>query len=385
MIASEKPVVAHSVSSWLPLTMTWLYNQIRHMGEHRNMVLARSLQNEASFPWHDLRSFSGSCDETLFRIQKKLGIRSYPSFVDREIEKNRVSILHSHFGDQGWYDLAIARKHRLKHVVTFYGYDVNMLPTQQPVWKERYLELFESADLFLCEGPHMCRSLLELGCPEHKSKVQRLGVDLQNIPFVPRVVTAGGIVNVLIAGTFREKKGIPYALEAIGLLKPNYPNLRITVVGDSTGLPREEAEKQRIHQVIEKHHLAPITRMLGFQSHDNLMKEAYRHHLFLSPSVNSSDGDTEGGAPVTIIEMAASGMPVISTGNCDIPFVLGQANREHLVAERDPEALAAKLDEFITSLDLTTLAEANRRFVEAELRVTTCASRLEAHYSSLLS
>lgn len=378
-------MVAHSVLRWLPLTMTWLYNEIKHMGQYRHVVLAQLLENTDYFPWDDLRSFSGNYENVLFRIQKKLGLRSYPSFFDRALKNAPASILHSHFGDQGWYDLPIAKKHGLKHVVTFYGYDVNMLTAQQPIWKERYRELFESADLFLCEGPHMCKSLIELGCPEEKSKVQRLGVDLEKIPFVPRVLTNGGTINVLIAGTFREKKGIPYALEAVGLLKPKLPNLRITLIGDATGLPREETEKQKILQVIDKYQLAPITRMLGFQSHANLMKEAYQHHLFLSPSVTSSDGDTEGGAPVTIIEMAASGMPVISTTNCDIPFVVSQTNRDHLVSERDPAALAAKLEEFITSIDLGRIAEANRKFVEDELRVTTCASRLEAHYCSLLS
>ncbi len=44
-----------------------------------------------------------------------------------------------------------------------------------------------------------------------------------------------------------------------------------------------------------------------------------RHHLFLSPSVTAPDGDSEGGAPVSIIEAAATGMPVVSTTHCDIP------------------------------------------------------------------
>jgi colanic acid/amylovoran biosynthesis glycosyltransferase len=71
------------------------------------------------------------------------------------------------------------------------------------------------------------------------------------------------------------------------------------------------------------------------------MKEAYDHHIFLSPSVTASDGDTEGGAPVAIIQMAASGMPIVSTRHCDIPNVL-PASAE-LAEERDVAGLLHRL------------------------------------------
>ena len=74
--------------------------------------------------------------------------------------------------------------------------------------------------------------------------------------------------------------------------------------------------------VIEKHKLQSKIRMLGFQPYSVLLEEAYTHHIFLSPSVTASDGDTEGGAPVTLIEMLATGMPIVSTTHCDIPEII---------------------------------------------------------------
>ncbi len=61
---------------------------------------------------------------------------------------------------------------------------------------------------------------------------------------------------------------------------------------------------------------------MGYQPHSTLFAEAYRHHIFLSPSVTASTGDTEGGAPVSLIEMAATGMLIVSTTHCDIPEVI---------------------------------------------------------------
>src|SRR4051812_21366847 len=137
--------------------------------------------------------------------------RFYAS-VGRKID---ARVLHSHFGSGGWADLAHARRMGARHVVTFYGFDVNYLPVSQPVWYARYRELFAAVDLVLCEGPHFARSIEALGCPAAKIKVQHLGVPIEDIRFVPRQWQPGTPLRILIAGSFTEKKGIPYALEAL--------------------------------------------------------------------------------------------------------------------------------------------------------------------------
>ncbi len=289
--------------------------------------------------------------------------------------------MHSHFADQGWYNLPLVKKYGMKHVVTFYGYDVNMLPTQQPIWRKRYSELFDRTDLFLCEGAHMAKCLVNLGCPREKIKVQRLGVELDIIPYVPRQIQDGDSINILIAGAFREKKGITYALEAIGVLKRSYPNLRITIIGDSGKRSEEEREKKKILDVIERYNLTPITRMLGFQPHHILMAEAYRHHIFLSPSVTASNGDTEGGVPVTIIEMAASGMPVVSTTHCDIPEVIHHDSTGLLAPERDVEALVHHLAWLIDHpQEWLPMVVAGRKHVEEEYNARVQGERLMEIY-----
>ncbi len=276
------PAVAHPFPTWLPLTMTWAYNQIKHSTLFSSIILTNKIQNMDQFPWEPIYSFQNKSQRYSFKALKKLGIRSYPSHYDSAIKKHNTLILHSHFGDRGWHDIPIAKNNGLKHVVTFYGYDVSRLPRRQPEWKERYKELFDKADLFLFEGPHMAKCVMALGCPEEKIKVQRLGVEVDKIPFKERELGKDGMINILISGTFNEKKGIPYALEALGMLINEYPNIRITIIGDSAGQERQEQEKKIILDVINKYELAPLTRMLGFQPHNILMQEAYNHHIFLS-------------------------------------------------------------------------------------------------------
>ncbi|MCS4101407.1 glycosyltransferase involved in cell wall biosynthesis [Salinibacter ruber] len=74
------------------------------------------------------------------------------------------------------------------------------------------------------------------------------------------------------------------------------------------------------------------------------MKQAYlEHHVLLTPSVEASDGNNEGGAPVTLIEAAATGMPIVSSWHCDIPDVLHH-KKTGLLAEEDTEQIAGHLE-----------------------------------------
>lgn len=189
----------------------------------------------------------------------------------------------------------------------------------------------------------MAQSLIDLGCPKEKVKVQGLGIDVDEIEFVPRKIAANGKIKILIVGRFIEKKGIPFALKAVAKIKHHFPNLQITIIGNSTGSRREEVEKARIYEVVENHGLKTITHFLGFQPYDKVLDLAYDHQIFLSPSVRASDGDTEGGVPVTIIEMLASGMPVVSTNHCDIPGVITHGISGLLAPERDVNTLSEHL------------------------------------------
>ncbi|GAH44911.1 unnamed protein product [marine sediment metagenome] len=100
----------------------------------------------------------------------------------------------------------------------------------------------------------MKKSLIKLGCPEEKIIIQHIGVDLEKIKFTPRNVKNNGLVKLLIASSFREKKGIPYAIEAFGRVKESHPelNLELTIIGDSDGGSEGEKEKKKIFNLINK-------------------------------------------------------------------------------------------------------------------------------------
>ncbi len=385
-LSHEKLVVIHSLAQWLPQTETWQYNQIKYLPSNIvNHVVCEEIENLEQFPLPNIHKLPKAHQWRVFldRGLQKLQRGRYPRFLVEQAIQRHGQVLHSHFGYMGWANMKAAQRAGLRHVVTFYGLDVSHLPRLDPRWYKRYKLLFDEIDCVLCEGPFMARSMVELGCPESKAWVHHLGVRVNEIAFKPSSFNPGEPLRVLIAGAFREKKGIPYALEALGRLKREIP-LEITIIGDANSEPRNQAEKKRILDVIDKHGLRRQTHMLGYQPHDVLFEEAYNHHVFLSPSITAGDGDTEGGAPVTIIEMMALGLPVVSTQHCDIPEVVKHGRTGLLAEERDVDGLVNHLTWLVNNpKKWPGILDAARKHVEAEYDACLQGVKLAGIYKGL--
>ncbi|MBW4643033.1 MAG: glycosyltransferase [Goleter apudmare HA4340-LM2] len=386
LLENKKLKIVHSYPIWLPKTQTWMYNQVRYLPKNlENHVVCEKTEDLEQF-WlpniHALQEVSQWC-YVWDKVVRKLQFRHHLGFLVDIAQHENINVLHSHFGHVGWQDIGAAKKVGLKHVVTFYGWDVNSLPKTRPHWRRRYQELFANVDIILCEGSHMAKCIVNLGCPADKVKVHHLGIAIEELKFQPRVWNPNEPLRVLIAASFREKKGIPYALEALGQLQ-HQVSLEVTIIGDANSEKRSQAEKQKILATIEKHNLQSKVRMLGYQPYTLLFKEAYKHHIFLSPSVTASDGDTEGGAPVSLIEMAATGMLIVSTNHCDIPEVVINGLTGLLAEERDVSGLVTHLQQLVHHPEQwLPITVAGRKHVEKEYDAYIQGKKLAEIYSHL--
>lgn len=271
---SSNLTVVHSFPIWLDQTMTWLYNQVYYLpNEVESHIVCETTENLAQFWLPNIHSLAEApCWRYYWDLGlRKLRIRRHIGFLVEQTKLYHAQVLHSHFGNIGWANLEAVKQAGLKHVVTFYGLDVNYLPKQDPSWHNRYQSLFAQIDCVLCEGTHMAKCVIALGCQEDKVRVHHLGVRVNEIAFKPRVWSSGEPLRVLIAASFREKKGIPYALEALGRIQHDVP-LEITIIGDASTEARSQAEKQKILVTIEKYNHQSKVRLLGYQSHSVLFK-----------------------------------------------------------------------------------------------------------------
>lgn len=384
---ASRPVAIHYYYSWLPQTQTWMYMQVVFTPSEiiDSHVVCDSTENLDQFNVPNIHSLSGAGLPRYVweKGLRKLGLRRYVGFLVDQARQLDARVIHSHFGNVGWENLGAIRKLNTKHIVTFYGRDVNMLPVSKPVWRQRYRELFAEVDGVLCEGPHMAEAIVSLGCPAEKVRVHHLGVRVRQLKYAPRSWSPGTPLKVLIAAAFREKKGIPYAMEALSRMNEQI-ELEVTVIGDATAEAACQAEKRRIMSAIKSGRLTDNVRLLGYQPYAVLFGEAYGHHIFLSPSVTASDGDSEGGAPVSLIEMAATGMPIVSTWHCDIPEVVLAGETGLLAEERDVDGLVAQLQWLVSNPGRwRPMLDAGRRHVEQEYDAAVQGRRLAAIYGEL--
>ena len=374
-------VVHFKAGPFLPITETWIYSQIENLSRYRPVVYAMETMNLDIFPTDKIRRLASGVRFPLFSR-----LRFHASLLIA-LAKDRPDLVHAHFGPSGYAFLLARRLLRIPLITSFYGYDINQLPQEHPEWKERYKALFRVGDLFLVEGAHMKHTLTASGCPEDRVLIQRLGIDLKKIRFAPRTQGADEPVKVLMAASFREKKGLVYGVEALGRIIKKRPGLRLqmTILGDSSGNPREEIQKRKIIDSITRLGITDNIVMRGYVPYPAFLEELYRHHIFLAPSVHAADGDSEGGLPVSVLEASASGMPVVSTTHCDIPESIIDGETGYLAPESDVEALAAKLEvPVLNPASWERMGRSGRAHMETNYDVRIQAQRLEEIYDTLL-
>jgi colanic acid/amylovoran biosynthesis glycosyltransferase len=338
--------ILHNVTIWLPLTQTWIYTQLKYLPDGVDSQVA-CLKTENIDQFGDVSSIyclqenSSRVEYFVRRVMRITRLKRNLGWLRKPLEEFNPDLIHSHFGPVGWQALPEI-KNRIPHVVTFYGYDLSRLPHTNPWWKIRYKELFTKVTGVLCEGEHMASRIESLGCNAAKIHVHRLGIRIDQIAYRPRIWDGKEPLRILLAGTFTEKKGLPYALAALSRLSKDIP-VQVTIIGDVGKYKKDQQEKRKIIQTIKDGGINANVNFMGYQPHNVLFEQAYKHHVFLSPSVTAASGDVEGGAPVTIIEMAATGMPVVSTNHCDIPGVILDGETGLLAEERDVNGLYEKL------------------------------------------
>ena len=329
------------------------------------------------------------------RVRSDAHPQSFLNWAEEILRARDTQLVHAYFGPVAWRMLELKRRLGIPLVVTFLGDDIApaLAPwwswwiddgSGRPDWPARLRELFEEADLLLVEGPFLRERVLELGASPDKVHVQRFGVPLDELPFEPRRPRPNGKTVLAFAGRFCEQKGVLYALEAVAALLAEGRDVELRLIGDDTMTDGSYAAE--VHAAIRAQHLEGSVRLLGFLNWADCIAALRDCDVFVHPSVVDRDGRGEGGAPTTIIEAQALGMPVVSTYHCDIPNVTRPGESAFLVAERDTPALVGALRTLIADPSRwEAMGRAGRAHVEELHDIAHEARRLDDRYAALLA
>jgi len=383
----KKPIkVAHCIDSFGILTQNWVYNQVLDLDKKVPIKFyAFTNENRDSFPLNNLQSLHDSLGNIplLFnRIWNRL-FHWYPQLL-LWLWKDRPNLIHAHFGPDGCKFLPYAKLSGIPLITSFYGYDAYILPQKEMSWRKKYWKLFKQGRLFLAEGPAMREKLIEIGCPPEKIVIHHIGIELDKYDF--HIRKPNSQVRLLVCGRFVEKKGIPYAVEALKrVISKTKADVRLTIVGDSSRRGAMTVEKKKILCAIEEHGIRDAVTLKGFVSHSDLLRIIYDHHILLAPSIHASDGNAEGGFPVILTEAQASGMPVVAFNHCDIPEIIQDGVSGFLAPEHNVNAFAEKLIYLIDNPEIwPKMGLAGRAYVEANYDIHKLNDRLIEIYQSLL-
>lgn len=385
----KKLKVGHMVHCYLNTTENWCYRLMRHLPDVTQQVITTKLKNEASFPLQDAefivaplarlaaREVSSLWGAVIYRLQWAL-LPFWRLALLRRVRS--LDVLHAHFSVVGWDFLWLARRLSLPLVVSFYGFDYEWLPRNQPEWANRYQILFRQAELFITEGDFGRKTLIGMGCPAEKVKVVHLGIDPSSVPVCRREKRPETLRLVQIA-TFSEKKGYDVTVEAFARALTRCPNMTLTLVGNDP-----DQVRTRIEGLIRELGIGERVVILDGVPFEKLYGFLAEFDVFIHPSRYTSSGNSEGGAPVVLLDAQAAGLPVLATTHCDIPDEVLDGETGLLAQERDPEQLARNIERFYHMADLEyQLFSCNARWhVEREYDVLKSAALLRRIYVELV-
>jgi colanic acid/amylovoran biosynthesis glycosyltransferase len=202
-------------------------------------------------------------------------------------------------------------------------------------------------------------------------EVTRLGLDLELLP--QRRARRTDVYRILCtASGLVEKKGVPYLLEACGILLQRGVPLRCTIAGAD---PAGEV-LARLRSRSDELGLAGAVSLPGRVPSRELMAWVGEADVFALPCIHADSGDRDG-IPVSLMEAMGIGAPVISTPVSGIPELIQDGDSGLLVPPRDARALADALQRvFERPGEAERMARRGRQIVQEKFSLARYAAQL---------
>lgn len=160
-------------------------------------------------------------------------------------------------------------------------------------------------------------------------------VDISRFPYRRNVTSPHAILWVR---AFHDIYHPELAIETIAVLRSQFPEVKLTMVGPDMGL------QKACEVLIAEKGLQQHIQLTGSVPNDQLHEYYHTHRVYLNTTRYESFG-------VALVEAGACGIPCVSTEVGEIPYIW--KNEENILfAERHPEAFAAQISRIFKDADL---------------------------------
>jgi phosphatidylinositol alpha-mannosyltransferase len=166
------------------------------------------------------------------------------------------------------------------------------------------------------------------------------GIDLKRFDRISEATTGPDRkLNILFVGRLDKRKGFPYLLEAFIKIKPDYPNLQLSVVG-----PFEAKACQPYQKLAQAQGVTDIE-FMGYVSPEQLPNFYHSADIFCAPSIGFESFG------IVLLEAMAAGVPIVASDIAGYRAVISDGQEGLLVPPAQPEALAQALRQLLDQPD----------------------------------
>lgn len=393
----ERPLVASLCGTFLKPEMQSVYRQVARLRRFRTVVFTERESHRDQFPFDPVvvmekRRRPRPRGNFLLRFYYKYITRQWPPPrpVNRQVKpyhpynlpdllrEHRPAAAHVYYGHKAVKYRGMLEAWGGPWLVSFHGVDVAKF-IDRPGYRDGLAKVFAEAALVLARSQSLLDRLRDdLGCPAEKLRLNRTPLPVDGFPVVGRAWPAEGHFRLVQASRLIAKKGLFTTLEALRLLRPDFPGLRFVVCGDGPERPRVEEAARQLG-------LGEMVELPGWVDQTRLRHELAAAHVFLHPSETTASQDQEG-VPNSMLEAMATGLPVVATRHGGIPEAVRHGIDGLLVPEKDPAALAGAIRTLLENQEAWQgMATAAAESVRLNFGEESAIGALEDAYAELLA
>jgi colanic acid/amylovoran biosynthesis glycosyltransferase len=286
----------------------------------------------------------------------------------RFIKEKKIGLVLAEYGMMGAEMTRLCKKYNIPLVVHFHGHDAHRKSVLE-AYKQKYQSMFEFASALIVVSNKMKDSLESLGAKSSKVILNGYGVDISKFSYKERKRQNDNF-NILAIGRFVDKKAPYLLILVIQKLINKIPNLHFTLAGD--GYLFETCKRMIIALNLEKYISLP-----GAIEHIKVKELMECANIYIQHSVVAFDGDSEG-LPNSILEAAASGLPIVATSHAGISDLLSHRVNSLLIEENNIDEMASAIFELYENCELAyELAFKARKSIEIKHELNYTLSNLK--------
>lgn len=252
--------------------------------------------------------------------------------IVRQIEINQIEILHLAWGHYPAITAYLLKK-LLPQVHLTMGLGAYDRLAQHPMTPLAA----NLADYILTQNPASAE-VIKKDWPRPKTEVISIvrGVDTDMVRMLPNVEKKAGLI--VSSARLVEEKGHQYVIKAFAEIYPQYPHIRLLILG-------EGEYRAKLENLIKDLNLTTCVELVGHLPQE----EAFQVMASASFFVLATTADYEN-LPNSIKEAMALGLPVVTTPSLGIEALVETGRTGIFVPQHDVKALRAAMEDLLENL-----------------------------------